>query len=518
MSRLAKRLLMAGSANYAGVVLADGPYAYWRLDETSGTVAADSSGNHRDGLYVAPVQLAETKLLPASPSTAYVALSGSGSGYIDVSAASQFCAGNDWSFECWIDVFSFAQSAGNMGCTIMAGLSAPGGTTGWAFGGSASPSGSLMYYTKSYSNLGISTKLPVGRTYLAAVRTGANRTLAVYLNGQLAGSQTYGQALAPVIEPGLYIGEASTIAAMLDGVIGEFAVYNCALTDDQILRHYSAGMGGTPAFSGVLDRLTAAPVAAWSLRRLGSHYSGPCINVRRDADDAKLDIGFTPAGDPDLATLLAFVGSANGCVATWYDQTGNALHLSQSITDRQPLIVTSGVLNTMSPGSRRPGILATASACSLQELLATGSKLNLSQPFTRASVNGIPSGAASTSFSILTGSTNTSIIALNAVNLKYQLYDYSTGLTSTKTVNAGSANCVMENYNGASSSLTVNGTTTGGSIGTDGINITAVGALTGMAGATATFGEVLQFGALLSSADQTTLTTNQQAWWGAAAI
>lgn len=520
MTRLAKRLLMAGSVNYAEVVLADGPYAYWRLDETSGTVAVDSSGNNRHGAYVAPVSLAVGKLLPASPNTAYVQLSGGGSGYVDVSAANQFCAGADWSLECWLNVYSFNQSVSNMGCTIMVSLTVPGGTTGWVIAGAESPRGGLIYYTKNFSGLGINGTLPQARTYFAAVHTGANQTLAVYLNGSLLGSQHDGAAMAPLIEPGLYIGAANNEAALLDGLIGEFAVYNGALSADQILRHYSAGMGATPPFTGVLDKLTAAPVAAWSLRRLGSHYTGPSINVLRDSDNATRDIGFTPAGDLDLATLRAFVGSANGYVTSWYDQSGNALHLSQSMTARQPLIVTGGVVNSLSPGSRQPGILASATASSIQELVASGNKLNLSQPFTRSSVNGIPAGAASSSFFILTGSTNTSIIALNAVNLKYQMVDYSAVLTSGKTVGAGNANCVTENYNATSSSIVVNNGTTSGSTGSggDGINLTAVGALSEIAGATAIFGEVIQFGALLSSADQSALTNNQMAYWGTAPV
>ena len=39
------------AAGYREAVLADGPFAYWRLDESAGTEARDSSGNMNDGLY-----------------------------------------------------------------------------------------------------------------------------------------------------------------------------------------------------------------------------------------------------------------------------------------------------------------------------------------------------------------------------------------------------------------------------------------------------------------------------------
>jgi len=43
----------AGPAVVAAAILARSPIAYWKLDETSGAVAADSSGNGRDGAYSA---------------------------------------------------------------------------------------------------------------------------------------------------------------------------------------------------------------------------------------------------------------------------------------------------------------------------------------------------------------------------------------------------------------------------------------------------------------------------------
>jgi hypothetical protein len=275
----------------------------------------------------------------------------------------------------------------------------------------------------------------------------------------------------------------------------------------------------TPPFIGVLDGLVAVAAGAWSLRRLRGGYAGPCLNVRRDSDNATQNIGFTSSGDLNVAALLAFVGTANGFVTTLYDQAtnpSNASNLAQSNTARQPQIVTNGVLNTVSSGSSRPAMLASATASSLQELLANAGKLTLNQPFSRASVTGIPAGATSSSFGVLCGTSNASVIALNAVNLKYQMYDYNVGFTSSNAVAAGAINSVTENYNTTSSSIVVNGTATGGSIrsGGDGINLVFAGVLAQIAGASATFSEVIQFGALLNATDQSALYASQKTWWG----
>lgn len=48
MSLLIDPYRFAAPAGYASEVLADSPSAYWKLDETSGSTAADSSGNARD--------------------------------------------------------------------------------------------------------------------------------------------------------------------------------------------------------------------------------------------------------------------------------------------------------------------------------------------------------------------------------------------------------------------------------------------------------------------------------------
>ena len=60
---LAHRVMMAGRRAYADEVMADSPAAYWKLDETSGTTAADSSGNGNNGTYGGGVTLNQSPLI-----------------------------------------------------------------------------------------------------------------------------------------------------------------------------------------------------------------------------------------------------------------------------------------------------------------------------------------------------------------------------------------------------------------------------------------------------------------------
>lgn len=70
----------------------------------------------------------------------------------------------------------------------------------------------------------------------------------------------------------------------------------------------------------ILDRISPASAAAYSLRKLRAAYSGSAIRVRRSSDNLEADIGFTAYGDLDQVALLAHCGAGNGFVTTWYDQ------------------------------------------------------------------------------------------------------------------------------------------------------------------------------------------------------
>jgi hypothetical protein len=98
-----------------------------------------------------------------------------------------------------------------------------------------------------------------------------------------------------------------------------------------------------PTSSYLLDTYGGASTA-YSLRKLSSTYTGSAIRVRRSSDNTEQNIGFDESGNLDTTSLLAFVGSGNGFVTTWYNQSG-VNHAIQSIASDQPQIVLSGVIN-----------------------------------------------------------------------------------------------------------------------------------------------------------------------------
>jgi alpha-L-arabinofuranosidase B-like protein len=82
-------------------------------------------------------------------------------------------------------------------------------------------------------------------------------------------------------------------------------------------------------------------VTSVSLVQLLNSYSGSALRVRRDSDDAEQDIGFV-SGALDTTSLATFVGSANGLVTKWYDQSGHGQDLVQTTKSKQPKLVNAG--------------------------------------------------------------------------------------------------------------------------------------------------------------------------------
>ncbi len=138
-----------------------------------------------------------------------------------------------------------------------------------------------------------------------------------------------------------------------------FASIGDSLTDIEVtafntaVQKYQTTLGrqiGTPVLAegqtaGLLETYSGAAVA-YSLRKLRNGYYGFAIRVRRSSDNAEQDIAFKSDGTLDTTSLLAFVGSGNGFVTTWYDQSGNGYNAYQSTAINQPLIVSSGSLTT----------------------------------------------------------------------------------------------------------------------------------------------------------------------------
>ena len=104
----------------------------------------------------------------------------------------------------------------------------------------------------------------------------------------------------------------------------------------------SAGGGSTL----LLDLYGSDVLAAYSFRKLSSSYTGSAVRVRKVPTLTEQDIGFDSDGNLDTAALTSFLGTEDGFITVWYDQSGNGRNGTQLSASRQIRIATAGVIET----------------------------------------------------------------------------------------------------------------------------------------------------------------------------
>ena len=273
-----------------------------------------------------------------------------------------------------------------------------------------------------------------------------------------------------------------------------------------------------------LDAISTTPRAAYSTRQLLNAYKGPLLQVRRSSDNTTLDIGATTSGALDTASMLSFVGSGNGFVTTWYDQSGNGYDLTQSTTSRQPQIVTAGSII----GVNGLGVPALQGSNSAQRNL-TGSVGSVSTtPLSMYGVVNITNVSTTNTrvWSVGVGTTSSDYNATTLFNVNKRgggstvaIERSSVGTGFTATANAAMPLAAV--FSGTTQQLFYNSSSSTASSDTRAFAFNTLRVLQSInpsfeatEALDANLGETIMFTAALSSADRTTLMNNEAAWYG----
>ncbi|HLX59194.1 MAG TPA: LamG domain-containing protein [Ktedonobacteraceae bacterium] len=221
-----------GSGTYRSAVLADNPFVYYRLDESGGTTATDSSGNGHNGTYTNNAHLSQS----GATSDGDTAISGSGR-----TMQCKVCKGlptgaGVFSIELWFKTTATPSS--------------PYGSTLISWG---TESTNKMVALKIFSSTQLKLAswssayyftVPQGANtldgnwhYLVATFDGTNGTL--YYDGQSLGSQTVSFNIV-LNSAGLVLGSQTggTNDNPYNGYTDEVAVYKKVLSATQIQTHY----------------------------------------------------------------------------------------------------------------------------------------------------------------------------------------------------------------------------------------------------------------------------------------
>lgn len=103
----------------------------------------------------------------------------------------------------------------------------------------------------------------------------------------------------------------------------------------------SSSSNSSTTFVGLLDSYNNL-YAVHAAKRVLTSYTGPLYALRRDSDNATIDISPTSNGWPDKSTILTWLNGATAFVTTVYDQTGNNRNLTQVTVIKQPSLNLSG--------------------------------------------------------------------------------------------------------------------------------------------------------------------------------
>jgi hypothetical protein len=240
--------------SYSSNVLAtSGLVSYWRLDEPSGTSAADSKGTNT-GTYNGSPSLNQASLLVGDPADASVKFDGGGTQSVSIPTLSIFTS--SFSIELWINATDLAANG------IVFGVHGAQ-STDQSIHLRLQTSGVMLFGYFADDLAGVRT-LSAGTTYhVVATYNSGSDTSSLYINGTLDNSGAQGPftGTSPVISIGRWF-DVGTAQDYFKGTIDDVAIYNTDLSASTVLDHYTVG-SSVPAPDTV------------NARDFGQHTIGP---------------------------------------------------------------------------------------------------------------------------------------------------------------------------------------------------------------------------------------------------
>jgi hypothetical protein len=218
--------LVGSYTPYTQKILSGVPSGYWPLDELSGTVANDRSGNALNGTYNGGFTLGETSIPAGGLSTL---LNGT-TGYVQLPTLDN-TPGNIFTISGWFNtanigaqqnIFTIGTTAANAGASLFIGAD-----------------GYIQSLITGGTNI-LGASIATASWYYAAFVCDGT-TLSLYLNGVLQATAT--ASTTPNI-PAIGINQlgADSGGSFFDGYLAQCAYYNTALTAAELLAIYNAGI------------------------------------------------------------------------------------------------------------------------------------------------------------------------------------------------------------------------------------------------------------------------------------
>lgn len=223
--------------SYADMVIDMQPYAYYQMNDTSGTTIVDSSGNGRDGTAVGGVIVDRD-----GPSSDMKAIELDGiDGYIDLPDGYDFDMNEGVTFEFWVNVELIGQNP------RFISLGTEFDSTDNRVQLTSSTATKIHFNISNSSGGNIIDQIDDNTIsqqswIMMTIRVAPDSTVTYWVNGINVGSPTLTGVIPTVLRTEAYIGRSLfTGNAYLKGKISNVATYDYALPDEEIERHSARG-------------------------------------------------------------------------------------------------------------------------------------------------------------------------------------------------------------------------------------------------------------------------------------
>ncbi len=331
------------TTDYRTEVLADSPVINWRLDETSGTNADDSSGNNNDGTYVNSPTLGEPSLLASDLGTA-VEFAQSSDNYVE--STNTFSAGEVFTgglaFECLVNTDPPNHESFY---SVPVGFE-QGNEIDIELYNASGPLATTKYFISFYyqgAPPGQWTEFLVGEFgtthHIIAQYDGVSQNV-IYIDGDAYWYVKPGEA--QIYDPPELNAEANNLYAggdsftdSVDGVVDEVSYYDVALTDERARIHFKAASeasGNNPSLTDTVGisasfafhlanwRVsltdTVGVTASLSVSVNGSYFLNDTVGVTASLSASVATFGpYAAAVLADSPTIYYRLGETSGTTA-----------------------------------------------------------------------------------------------------------------------------------------------------------------------------------------------------------
>lgn len=238
-----------GLSAYAAAVLADSPYVYYPLDETSGTTMTDLSGGARHGTYTNGPTLNQSPGISTGKSVNFVRQSSAQYGEAPAGTGGIFNS-TAMTIECWFKTSNVIR-ASEQKC-LVGRIAAIFGFEGWELAIGSDGKLSFLFTASGGSVIGSFPKTPSAVDdnswhYCAATYSDASDTIKLYLDDPASGPVATATATnaSRSNNDTLHIGMDRTGSggapfARYDGNLDEVAYYKAELAQANLAAHYAA--------------------------------------------------------------------------------------------------------------------------------------------------------------------------------------------------------------------------------------------------------------------------------------